>query len=151
MDENDIYVMFLKIISDYQHLEWTEEELKEEFDELLDMALTEVQLLGIGDGVYYDKDLGFNCLLNRPFAYILAHGVALQWVTPKVQSAEMLAYALTSTDFTLFSPSNRLQSCIKLKNEMQAKLNNLVADYDTRLTLHLINDEIKEKEKGGAK
>ena len=144
MNEMDVMAMFFRIITDYQHLEpeWTEEKVTQEFQELLEMALTEVQLLGIGDGIVYDRELGFNCLLNRPMAYILAHACALMWVTPKVQSSEMLAYALTSTDFTLFSPANRLQACIKLYNEMQIKLNNLIADYDTRQTLHDVKSEV---------
>ena len=142
MDEMDVMTMFIRIITDYQHIEWTEEDLVKEFKELLEMALTEVQLLGVGDGIVYDRELGFNCLLNRPMAYILAHACALMWVTPKVQSSEMLAYALTSTDFTLFSPANRLQACIKLYNEMQIKLNNLIADYDTRQTIHDVKSEV---------
>ena len=142
MDEKDIMDMFFRIMTDYQHLEWTEEQVKEEFQDLLEMALTEVQLLGVGEDIEYDRTSGFNVSLNRPIAYILAHACALMWVTPKVQSSEMLAYALTSTDFTLFSPANRLQACVKLYNEMQTKLNNLIADYDTRQTLHNVKSEV---------
>ena len=150
MDEKDIMAMFFRIITDYQHIEWEEldkvdggQRVEDEFKELLEMALTEVQLLGVGEDIEYDRELGkFNCLLDRPMAYILAHACALMWVTPKVQSSEMLAYALTSTDFTLFSPANRLQACIKLYNEMQIKLNNLIADYDTRQTLHDVKSEV---------
>ena len=149
MDEKDIMAMFFRIITDYQHLEWEEldkvdgeHRVEDEFKELLEMALTEVQLLGVGEDIEYDRELGkFNCLLDRPMAYILAHACALMWVTPKVQSSEMLAYALTSTDFTLFSPANRLQACIKLYNEMQIKLNNLIADYDARETLKNVKNK----------
>ena len=151
MDEKDIMDMFFRIITDYQHLEWHEldeedgkQRVEDEFKDLLEMALTEVQLLGVGEDVEYDRTSGFNVSLNRPIAYILAHACALMWVTPKVQSSEMLAYALTSTDFTLFSPANRLQACIKLYNEMQIKLNNLIADYDARQTLHNVKSEVAD-------
>ena len=147
MNETDIMDMFIRIITDYQHLEWYEldeadgeERVTKEFRELLDMALTEVQLLGVGEDVEYNSTSGLN--VSRPMAYILAHACALMWVTPKVQSSEMLAYALTSTDFTLFSPANRLQACIKLYNEMQIKLNNLIADYDARTTLKSVKTEV---------
>ena len=149
MNETDIMNMFIRIITDYQHLEWYELDkadggtrVTDEFKELLEMALTEVQLLGVGEDIEYDRVSGFNVSLNRPIAYILAHACALMWVTPKVQSSEMLAYALTSTDFTLFSPANRLQACIKLYNEMQIKLNNLIADYDARQTLNDVKSEV---------
>ena len=151
MDEKDVMAMFFRIITDYQHLEWYELDkadggtrVTDEFKELLEMALTEVQLLGVGEDITYDRVSGFNVSLNRPMAYILAHACALMWVTPKVQSSEMLAYALTSTDFTLFSPANRLQACIKLYNEMQIKLNNLIADYDARETLKNVKDKVAD-------
>ena len=66
------------------------------------------------------------------------------WVTPKVNSAELLATALTSTDFTMFSPANRLQSCLKLKLDMEAKLNSLIADYDFRVGFMGIRQELKD-------
>ena len=58
----------------------------------------------------------------------------------------MLAYALTSTDFTLFSPANRLQACMKLKTDAQTKLNNLIADYDTRDAYKGIRKFLEEAE-----
>ena len=132
MSEQLIFKMFLKTITEYEYLDFTEEELQEEFKEILAMALVEAQLQGVAEDITYSEEDGFSEELKPQEAYILAYSCVLIWVTPKVNSSEMLAYALTSTDFTLFSPANRLQACMKLKTDAQTKLNNLIADYDTR-------------------
>lgn len=144
MNEDNIMAMFLKIITEYDYLEYEEDELKADFMEILEMAVAEVQIQGLMLEVDFDADFGFSQELSRNIAYILAHACALVWVTPKVNSAELLATALTSTDFTMFSPANRLQSCLKLKLDMEAKLNSLIADYDFRVGFMGIQQELKD-------
>ena len=147
MNEDNILAMFLKIITEYDYLEFNEEELHEDFMEILEMALVELQLQGLVADVEFDTENGLSEPLDRQLAYILAHACALVWVTPKVNSSELLATALTSTDFNLFSPSNRLQSCIKLKTDMQAKLNNLITDYDARENYVLFKKKLEDSDK----
>ena len=146
MNEDNIMTMFLKIITEYDYLEFNEEELHEDFMEILEMALVELQLQGLVADVEFDTENGLSEPLDRQLAYILAHACALVWVTPKVNSSELLATALTSTDFNLFSPSNRLQSCIKLKTDMQAKLNNLITDYDARENYVLFKKKLEDSD-----
>ena len=146
MNEDNILAMFLKIITEYDYLEYEEDELKADFMEILEMAVVEVQLQGLMLEVDFDADFGFSEELSRNMAYILAHACALVWVTPKVNSAELLATALTSTDFTMFSPANRLQSCLKLKLDMEAKLNSLISAYDFRVGFMEIQQTLKDKD-----
>ena len=147
MNEDNIMAMFLKIITEYDYLEYEEDELKADFIEILEMAVVEVQLQGLMLEVDFDADFGFSQELSRNMAYILAHACALVWVTPKVNSAELLATALTSTDFTMFSPANRLQSCLKLKLDMEAKLNSLISAYDFRVGFMGIQQALKDGDK----
>lgn len=141
MNQDNIYQMFLRIINEYKYLEFTEEELMEEFMDILAMAVSEVQMQGVCEGLECDPDFGMSEDVDTQSAYILAHACALVWVMPKVHSSEMLAYALTSTDFTLFSPANRLQACMKLKTDMQTKLNNLITDYHSRSVMAALKED----------
>lgn len=140
MDKNTVLAMFLRIITEYEYLEYTEEELAEEFDELLTMAQVELQLQGLLE------DLTDETVLSSTEHYILAYACVLLWVTPKVNSAELLAAQLTSTDFTQFSNANRLNACLKLYSSCEAKLNNLIADYDGRSVLASIKKELSDKD-----
>ena len=145
MNEQNVLSMFLRIVTEYDYLDYSEEELMEDFTETLSMALLEVQMQGIMEDCIYDVDEGFVEPLSMQQAYILAYASVLIWVTPKVNSAEMLAAQLTSTDFTQFSNANRLNACLKLYTACEAKLNNLISDFDKAFLIAEIKEELSDK------
>lgn len=138
MNKENVLSMFLRIVTEYDYLDFTEEELTADFEEIMSMAIVELQM----QGLLLDIDSeGF--VSNRSIEYIVAHASVLIWLEPKVNSAEMLAAQLTSTDFTQFSNANRLQACIKLYNQCEAKLNNLILDYDRTANITEIREELE--------
>ena len=137
MNKENVLSMFLRIVTEYDYLDFTEEELVADFEEIMYMAITELQL----QGLLLDID-SEEFVSNRSIEYIVAHASVLVWLEPKVNSAEMLAAQLTSTDFTQFSNANRLQACIKLYNQCEAKLNNLILDYDRTANITELREEL---------
>ena len=137
MNMENVLSMFLRIVTEYDYLDFTEEELIADFEEIMYMAITELQL----QGLLLDID-SEEFVSNRSIEYIVAHASVLVWLEPKVNSAEMLAAQLTSTDFTQFSNANRLQACIKLYNQCEAKLNNLILDYDRTANITELREEL---------
>ena len=138
MNEENILSMFLRIVTEYDYLDFTEEELIADFEEIMYMAITELQL----QGLLLDID-SEEFVSNRSIEYIVAHASVLVWLEPKVNSAEMLAAQLTSTDFTQFSNANRLQACIKLYNQCESRLNNLILDYDRTQNIIELREELE--------
>ena len=138
MNMENVLSMFLRIITEYDYLDFTEEELVTDFEEIMSMAIVELQL----QGLLLDVD-NEEFVSNRSIEYIVAHASVLIWLEPKVNSAEMLAAQLTSTDFTQFSNANRLQACIRLYNQCEAKLNNLILDYDRTANITEIREELE--------
>ncbi len=138
MNKENVLSMFLRIVTEYDYLDFTEEELTADFEEIMSMAIVELQL----QGLLLDID-SEEFVSNRSIEYIVAHASVLIWLEPKVNSAEMLAAQLTSTDFTQFSNANRLQACIKLYNQCEAKLNNLILDYDRTANITEIREELE--------
>ena len=137
MNKENVLSMFLRIVTEYDYLDFTEEELATDFEEIMYMAITELQL----QGLLLDID-SEEFVSNRSIEYIVAHASVLIWLEPKVNSAEMLAAQLTSTDFTQFSNANRLQACIKLYNQCEARLNNLILDYDRTANITELREEL---------
>ena len=137
MNKENVLSMFLRIVTEYDYLDFTEEELVTDFEEIMSMAITELQL----QGLLLDID-SEEFVSNRSIEYIVAHASVLIWLEPKVNSAEMLAAQLTSTDFTQFSNANRLQACIKLYNQCEARLNNLILDYDRTANITELREEL---------
>ena len=138
MNKENVLSMFLRIVTEYDYLDFTEEELTADFEEIMSMAIVELQL----QGLLLDID-SEEFVSNRSIEYIVAHASVLIWLEPKVNSAEMLAAQLTSTDFTQFSNANRLQACIRLYNQCEAKLNNLIFDYDRTANITEIREELE--------
>ena len=137
MNMENVLSMFLRIITEYDYLDFTEEELVSDFEEIMSMAIVELQL----QGLLLDID-NEEFVSNRSIEYIVAHASVLVWLEPKVNSAEMLAAQLTSTDFTQFSNANRLQACIKLYNQCESRLNNLILDYDRTQNIIELREEL---------
>ena len=137
MNMENVLSMFLRIITEYDYLDFTEEELVTDFEEIMSMAIVELQL----QGLLLDID-NEEFVSNRSIEYIVAHASVLVWLEPKVNSAEMLAAQLTSTDFTQFSNANRLQACIKLYNQCESRLNNLILDYDRTQNIIELREEL---------
>lgn len=147
MNEENVLKMFLRIVTDYDYLSYEdvsdEKFIEEEFNDILSMAVAEVQMQGVLEENSYDPDLGgFMDELTVKEVYILAYASVLIWLTPKVNSAEMLAAQLTSTDFTQFSNANRLNACMKLYHQCEAKLNNLILDYDKSKQMSELREEL---------
>ena len=147
MNEETVMKMFLRIVTDYDYLSYEdvsdEKFIEEEFNDILSMAVAEVQMQGVLEENSYDPDLGgFMDELTVKEVYILAYASVLIWLTPKVNSAEMLAAQLTSTDFTQFSNANRLNACMKLYHQCEAKLNNLILDYDKSKQMSELREEL---------
>lgn len=137
MNMENVLSMFLRIVTEYDYLDFTEEELVADFEEIMSMAIVELQL----QGLLLDID-SEEFVSNRSIEYIVAHASVLVWLEPKVNSAEMLAAQLTSTDFTQFSNANRLQACIKLYNQCESRLNNLILDYDRTQNIIELREEL---------
>ena len=142
MNEENVLSMYLRLITEYDYLDYTEEELMEDFREVLAMAVAMIQLQGIFENNSYDMDFGFDKELSVKEAYLIANAAVLVWLEPKVKSAEMLAAQLTSTDFTQFSNANRLSACMKLYHQCEARLNNLILDYDRTMKLAELREEL---------
>ena len=138
MNKENVLSMFLRIVTEYDYLDFTEEELAADFEEIMSMAIVELQM----QGLLLDID-SEEFVSDRSIEYIVAHASVLIWLEPKVNSAEMLAAQLTSTDFTQFSNANRLNACIKLYNQCEARLNNLILDYDRTANITEIREELE--------
>ena len=92
--------------------------------------------------VQFDKETQeFTRELNDTEALILAHGMMIYWLSPKIYNYEFLETQLASKDVTTFSNSGLLSEMRALKNDSEIEYNNLVTDYDFALTYPAEEDE----------
>lgn len=128
----DVIDMFLNLISEIKYTDYDLEELKLELGIKSKMVLAEVRVI---KNVKFDSELqDFTRSLTDIEALIVANGLVVNWVSPKVNNFELFESQVSSKNFTIFSNSNLLSSLRGLRDECQAKLNSLVVDYDYDVT-----------------
>ena len=138
-----VWSIFLRLMKDYEALTMTEEEMYGIFQDNVVVALSTLQLKGVMEDVEI-IDGEFNRSLTSVEQLIVGYSLVVAWLTPYLYSSELLMAQLTSTDFTQFSSANRLRSYIKLHNEAEARLNQAILDYDTRMEYSSIRKEVKK-------
>ena len=138
-----VWSIFLRLMKDYEALTMTEEEMYGIFQDNVVVALSTLQLKGVMEDVEI-VDGEFNRSLTSVEQLIVGYSLVVAWLTPYLYSSELLMAQLTSTDFTQFSSANRLRTYITLHNEAEARLNQAILDYDTRMEYSSIRKEVKK-------
>lgn len=135
----DVIDMFLNLLSEAKYIEYDIDELKLELGIKVRMVLARTRVI---KKVQFDKETQeFTRELNDTEALILAHGMMIYWLSPKIYNYEFLETQLASKDTTTFSNSGLLSEMRALKNDSEIEYNNLVTDYDFALTYPAEEDE----------
>lgn len=136
---DDVIDMFLNLLSEAKYIEYSLDELKLELGIKVRMVLARTRVI---KKVQFDKETQeFTRELNDTEALILAHGMMIYWLSPKIYNYEFLETQLASKDTTIFSNSGLLAEMRALKNDSEIEYNNLVTDYDYALTYPEEEDE----------
>lgn len=112
-----VYDSFLSKVTDYGYLNLNEEELAIELNQTLKSSIAKfliVEELSINE--YTDE---FNRELSLLEIEILAYGMVLSWIEPKINSIDLLRQRLGSKEFQMFSQANHLKELREIK--LQAK------------------------------
>lgn len=127
----DVIDMFLNLISEAKYLEYDLSELKLELGIKARMVIARTSVL---KKVQFDRNTQeLTRELNDMEALILAHGMIIYWLSPKIYNYELLETQIASKDVTVFSNSGLLAEMRALKNNSEAEYHSLVADYDFTL------------------
>lgn len=134
----DVIEMFLSMITELSYLEYSEDELFEELGLKVRMVIAKA---GVFKKLTFNRNtMDFNRKISDIEATVLAHGLIVEWLSPKVLNYELLEGQLGSKDFTIFSNANRLSELKKLMQDSKAQFYELVSDYDLYQT-YLADEE----------
>lgn len=125
---DDVIDMFLNLLSEAKYIEYNLDELKLELGIKARMVLAKTRVI---KKVQFDRETQeFTRGLTDMEALILAHGMMVYWLSPKIYNYEFLETQIASKDVTIFSNSGLLGEMRGLKNDSEIEYNSLVADYD---------------------
>ena len=128
----DVYEFFLSKIKSYDLAELTEDEIKEELDSLIKLALPKCTVfkgkvkldLDNESFVVKGKDS-----LSLEEMEILSLAMLLQYISPLIARDENLKQTLSSKDFSSTSQANHLEKLLILKKSIDADLNYAMNSY----------------------
>lgn len=112
----EVYDVFLSKITDYDYLEFTEEDLKLELNQKLKSACAKI--------VYKDFSLDmvnecFSRELSDLEQEIVACWLVYEWINPRINNIEVLKQRLSNKDFQMYSQANHLKELRQLRKDIK--------------------------------
>jgi hypothetical protein len=119
----EIYARCRGRIKDYDKEGYTDEMFAQAEFDLLQNAIDDFSEICTQDLTDYDVELQqFNITLTRKEQSILALSMIVHWLEPYVYNSDALKNAMSTKDFTFFSPAKLLEQMITLLKQSQKKL-----------------------------
>ena len=126
-----IFSMFLSQIEDESWLEIDEEILEELMNDYLTKSIVEFNVC--------EKDLSINPETNEIISdleddemLILAFGMVIHYLTPKILREENLQQMVTSSDFSKLSNANMLDKLLKLRVQIRQDYQMYLHKYELK-------------------
>lgn len=127
-DFEEVFNVFLSLITDFDLVEMDENDLKMEMGLKTKIATSKLRIF---KGLSFNPNtMSFNREITDFEATIIGHAVAIEWLTPQINSIELFRPQMSSKDFTQFSNANRLQEMRRLRNDMQSEVYRMIDEYD---------------------
>ena len=118
-----IYARCRGRIKDYDKEGYTDEMFAAVEKDLLQAAIDDFVDICTQDLTDYDEELEeFNITLTRKEQSILALSMIVHWLEPYVYNSDALKNAMSTKDFSMFSPANLLEQMKGLLEQSQKKL-----------------------------
>lgn len=118
-----IYARCRGRIRDYDKEGYTDEMFKAVEKDLLQAAIDDFVDICTQDLTDYDEELEeFNITLTRKEQSILALSMIVHWLEPYVYNSDALKNAMSTKDFSMFSPAKLLEQMKGLLEQSQQKL-----------------------------
>lgn len=128
-----VFDKFMNLITDYSFYNLPEEDLTILLTIYLDNACTKFTkcLKNLDDRTPATEtsDGFFNIDLSNMEILILSHYMVDEWLSPKINTSDLLKQILGSKDYTLFSQANQLKQLRELREDTQNEINRLIIDY----------------------
>lgn len=126
---SDIYSRFLVKISDYSFFNLSQDELEANLDVYLKSAVIHFRRCKNNLAKRDDVLKVFHEDLSDEVQEIIARLMIVEYLTPKLVTADLLQQTLSSRDFRLYSQANHIKEIRDLRNEMKSEVDKMMTDY----------------------
>lgn len=127
----DVYDKFLHLVKDFELARMDDVDLEDELFNFMDSAIA-LHFTNCRQDLT-DMDIAnkqFNVELTRQEVNILANGMVLAWLEPKIKTDRVIEMQVGSRDFRATSSQAHLIALLKLEDETIKKLNRYKTSYE---------------------
>lgn len=125
-----IYDKFLSLIDDYELALFSDEDLKYLLSNYLNRAISLDFKQCTKNLNNYDEVLEqFNEELSDEEQWIIAHGMVLSWLEPKIKRERLLRDAISDRDYKESSHANQLKELLNLESSTRDRLKEYLINY----------------------
>lgn len=126
-----VYERFLSLVTEYDYINYTQEELEMELEKKLEIAFSKLTKLN-------DLEMNLNAQrfsrdLTQLEVTILAQALLTEWLSVKVFNVKLMENHLSSKDFTVFSNANHLKEMVALQEYSDSKVDYMMKQYTFEL------------------
>lgn len=126
----NIYDKFLTLIEDYTLAILSDEDLEFLLSNYLDRAISLDFKQCTKDLSDYDDVLSqFNMQLSSEEQWIIANGMVLSWIEPKIKREKLLRETISDRDYRESSHANQLKELGNLEKNTKARLKAYIISY----------------------
>lgn len=126
----DVYDKFLSLIDDYELALFNDEDLDFLLINYLSRAVSLDFKQCTKDLSDYDNDLKqFNVEVTGEEQWIVANGMVLSWLEPKIKRERLLRDAISDRDYKESSHANQLKELMNLESATRSKLHSYIVSY----------------------
>ena len=138
-----VYDSFMQKVTDYKMLEISQDDYYAECKQLLAGSYARFMLRNDYSDIETNLELNeFNRVLTPSEIEIFALGMIIQWVSPKLNTVELIKMNLSSKDYQTYSQANHIKELLDIKAEANR-------EFDHWVTLYSSQNAIKTLKKGG--
>lgn len=127
---SEVYDVFLRRVSDYSLLNLTQTQLESTLQKYMVGSVAKVKIY-FADNYFVRDDVAqqFTNTLDDTVKEILGGQMVVEWLSPVINTSEVLRQVLTDRDFKIYSQSNHLEQLVKLRDNAREEVDGLLVSF----------------------
>lgn len=125
----NVYGRFLSKISDFTFLNLTQEELEDSLESYLLTSVIKFRRCKTNLSQRNSLTKEFNNDLTDEEQEILASLMTVEYLTPKLVTADLLQQSMSSRDYRMYSQANHIAEIRRLRNDLKVEAEKMMTDY----------------------
>jgi hypothetical protein len=127
---SEVFDVFLRRVSDYSFLNLTQIQLESTLQKYMTGSIAKVKIR-FADNYFARDDIAQQFVddIDDTVKEILGGQMVVEWLSPTINTSEIIRQVLTDRDFKIYSQANHLAELIKLRDNAKDEVDGLLISF----------------------